>query len=247
LSAYQDGYRLDWSAGTSPNFPRLKDSDGDGLRNKADGGSDPDDAQWDTDGDRLSDYFETEIGSNPEDFDSDDDGLNDYDEVIHKTDINRADTDYDGLTDKEELDGWEFVYDFAADGSQLTTWVTSDPLSIDGDDDEFSDFQEKTYGFHPRVKSDPSILTLESDVSELDAPHLLLRLDETEGTTTFRDISGHDHNGVCETACPVAGHQGKYVNAPISMAVNLSLSIRPSPPWWGIQFHSGVGPNPRRG
>ena len=214
MSAYQDGYRLDWSAGTSPNFPRLKDSDGDGLRNKADGGSDPDDAQWDTDGDRLSDYFETEIGSNPEDFDSDDDGLNDYDEVIHKTDINRADTDYDGLTDKEELDGWEFVYDFAADGSQLTTWVTSDPLSIDGDDDEFSDFQEKTYGFHPRVKSDPSILTLESDVSELDAPHLLLRLDETEGTTTFRDISGHDHNGVCETACPVAGHQGKYVNAP---------------------------------
>jgi subtilisin-like proprotein convertase family protein/type II secretory pathway pseudopilin PulG len=215
LTTKNMGQSLAWSQGSSPGFPRLKDADGDGLRNKADGGADPDDTTWDSDGDRLSDYFEIEIGSNPQDWDTDNDQLGDYDEVINKTDINRADSDYDGLTDKEELDGWEFVYDFAADGSQISTWVTSNPLAIDSDDDSFSDFQEKTYGFHPRVKSDPSILTLESDVFEEQAPHLLLRLDETENATAFRDISGYDHNGNCENEfCPTAGHAGKYNNAP---------------------------------
>jgi len=118
------GYALAWSPDTTPAFPVLQDADGDGLRSKSVGGADPDDSKWDTDGDGLSDYFEAELGSNPEDFDTDDDLLGDYDEVIHKTDINLADTDYDGLTDKEEIDGWEFVYDFAEDGSQLATWVT---------------------------------------------------------------------------------------------------------------------------
>ncbi len=69
-----------------------------------------------------------QLGTNPQDVDSDDDGLSDYDEMIHRTDPVRADSDGDGLTDEEEVAGWEFVYDFAADGGQLRTWVTSDPL-----------------------------------------------------------------------------------------------------------------------
>ncbi len=215
LAARGGGYALAWSQDTNPAFPRLKDADGDGLRVKAAGGSDPDDSKWDTDGDLLSDYFETEIGSNPSLKDSDGDGLSDYDEVTHGTDVNRADTDYDGLTDKEEVDGWEFVYDFAADGSQLSTWVTSDPLTIDGDNDTLSDFQEKVYGLHPRVASDPNVLTLETEVTELKAPHLLLRLDETENVSAFSDQSGHHNNGECQTShCPASGHRGKYLNAP---------------------------------
>jgi uncharacterized repeat protein (TIGR01451 family) len=215
LTEKEGGHALAWSQDSSPAFPRLQDADGDGLRVKVAGGSDPDDLEWDTDGDGLSDYHETIIGSDPDDWDSDDDGLNDYDEVILETDPNRQDTDYDGLTDAEEVEGWSFVYDFDADGTPLSTWVTSDPLLIDGDDDSLSDFQEKTYGFHPRVVSDPSLLSFESEVSEPDAPRLLLRLDETDDATTFSDESGFLNNGTCtETHCPAAGHYGKYGNAP---------------------------------
>jgi len=215
LTVKEGGYALAWSQDTSPSFPRLKDADGDGLRNKTDGGADPNDLLWDSDLDQLSDFYEHESGSDPLDIDSDDDGLNDYEEALLGTDPNRSDSDYDGLTDKEEVDGWEFVYDFAEDGSQLATWVTSDPLSIDGDGDNFSDFQEKTYGFHPRVKSDPNILTLETQVNENFAPQLLLRLDETLGSTAFGDNSGYANNANCVGVhCPVAGHYGKYSNAP---------------------------------
>ncbi len=215
LTEKEGGYALAWSQDSSPAFPRLQDADGDGLRVEVAGGSDPDDLDWDTDGDGLSDYHETTIGSDPEDWDTDDDGLNDYDEVILETDPNRQDTDYDGLTDAEEVEGWSFVYDFDADGTPLSTWVSSDPLLIDGDDDSLSDFQEKTYGFHPGVVSDPSLLSFESEVSEPDAPRLLLRLDETDDATTFSDESGFLNNGTCaETHCPAAGHYGKYGNAP---------------------------------
>ncbi len=209
------GYALGWSQSSSPAFPRLADADGDGLRVKAAGGSDPDDSAWDSDLDGLSDFLEQDRGSDPLDVDSDDDGLTDYEEIILKTDPLRADTDYDGLTDLEEITGWEFVYDFAADGSQIATWVTSDPLTLDGDGDGFSDFQEKTYGFNPRAFSDPNILSLETQVSEPNAPHLLLRMDETANATAFGDDSGFLNNADCAGAtCPAAGHYGEYGNAP---------------------------------
>ena len=43
-----------------------------------------------------------------------------------------------------------------------------------------------------------------------------LRLVEMDNATTFRDDSGFAHNAACSTAgtCPLAGHQGKYGNAP---------------------------------
>jgi hypothetical protein len=98
-------YALAWSQDTDPSFPRLKDADGDGLRNGVDDGADPDDNDWDTDGDRLSDFFEVQQGSDPQDPDTDDDGLTDREEAILGTDPLRTDTDYDGLTDQEEVDG----------------------------------------------------------------------------------------------------------------------------------------------
>ena len=226
LAEKDGGYALGWSPDSDPSFPRLKDADGDGLRNGVDDGADPDDHDWDTDNDGLSDFFELQQGSDPKDKDTDNDGLPDREEVILGSDPLRTDTDYDGLTDKEEVDGWEFVYDFAEDGSQLRTWVTSDPLSIDADLDELTDFQEKTFGFHPGVPSDPHVLTLDSQVREENAPHLLLRLDETEHASAFRDDSGYANNGTCEgDGCPAAGHYGKYGNAPHFDGVNDTITV----------------------
>jgi len=88
-------------------------------------------------------------------------------------------------------------------------------LSIDKDNDTLSDFQEKTYGFHPGVKSDPTVLTLASNVNEKYAPYLLLRLNEYAGVSAFSDHSGFRNNGTCSgNACPASGHVGKYGNAP---------------------------------
>ncbi len=218
---------LNWSRGTYPTFHAQADHDGDGLRSRSYPyrGPDPNDRDWDSDDDQLSDFYEVQWGSNPQDYDSDNDGLSDRQEALLETDPYRADTDYDGLLDSEEVfhqnlttgawsGGWEFVYDFAEDGSQLRAWVTSDPLSIDGDNDGWTDFQEKTYGFHPRVASQKTILTFESHVREEDAPLLLLRLDETDGATTFRDASGYGNSAACEgDNCPAAGHHGRYGNA----------------------------------
>jgi hypothetical protein len=214
LAAKDGGYALAWSPDSDPAFPRLKDADGDGLRNTIDDGADPNDNDWDSDDDGLSDFFERKQNSDPNDPDTDNDGLLDCQEAILGTDPLRTDSDYDGLTDKEEVDGWEFVYDFAEDGSQLATWVTSDPLSMDGDLDMLTDFQEKTFGFNPRVWSDPHVLDFESLVREDDAPLLLLRLDETDGATVFRDDSGYGHNASCSgDTCPAAGHNGRFLNA----------------------------------
>ncbi|MFQ5343547.1 MAG: hypothetical protein ACE5F6_18565, partial [Anaerolineae bacterium] len=204
------GYSLGWGQTGDLTFPRMKDFDGDGLLNKKDGGNDPNDSKWDSDRDGLSDPFELQKGSDPTLADSDGDGLSDYDEVRLGTNPNRQDTDGDGLTDKQEVDGWEFVYALAPDRSQLKTWVTSDPLSIDGDGDTLTDFQEKVYGFNPRVKSDLDLLDYSSKVIEPDAPIMLLRFEETDGATTFSDVSGYTNNGACQgSACPAAGHLGR--------------------------------------
>ena len=171
-----EGYALAWGQDGDLTFPVLKDADGDGLLSKAHGGSDPNDSLWDTDNDGLSDLFEYQVGSNPIADDSDGDGLSDREEVRLGTDPRRVDTDSDGLLDSEEVfhqddngnwvGGWEFVYALTANGSPLTTWVWSDPLDPDGDGDMLTDFQEKTFGFNPGVKSDPTVLVFESELSK---------------------------------------------------------------------------------
>ena len=79
-------------------------------------------------------------------------------------------------------------------------------MSIDGDGDTLTDFQEKVYGFHPQVKSDLDLLDYSSKVREPDAPIMLLRFEETDGATTFSDVSGGVNNGACQGSnCPAAG------------------------------------------
>ncbi|MEJ5309992.1 MAG: LamG-like jellyroll fold domain-containing protein [Anaerolineae bacterium] len=169
--AKHGGYSLAWGQTGNVTFPRQKDLDGDGLRNAADGGSDPDDSQWDADGDGLSDLYESQHRSDPARSDTDGDGLDDAEETRLRTDPSRQDSDSDGLTDKEEVDGWEFVYAFDTNGNQLRTLVTSDPLERDTDGDGLSDFKEKAFGLNPRVVSDPNVLGLEAKVTEIGVPH----------------------------------------------------------------------------
>jgi type II secretory pathway pseudopilin PulG len=177
LTCDLDGCALAWD----DLFPRLRDADSDGLAF----GADPDDRFWDADFDGLGDLYERQIGSNPSSADSDGDGLGDYDEVRLGTSPARPDTDGDGLLDGEEalhrdafdqdhdgnytewVGGWEFVYGMNADGTTIRTWVTSDPLDVDADQDTYTDLQEKIYSFNPNVPSQGEILTLESTVKEI--------------------------------------------------------------------------------
>jgi len=80
------------------------DSDGDGLRNRAElkAGTNPDAA--DTDGDGLTDDVEAELGTDPLDADMDDDLLLDGQEVeLYGTDPMNPDTDGDGYEDYDEV------------------------------------------------------------------------------------------------------------------------------------------------
>ncbi|MFN8440562.1 MAG: LamG-like jellyroll fold domain-containing protein, partial [Caldilineaceae bacterium] len=151
-------YGMNWSDKGQLSFPTLADADGDGLRSKDFGGSDPNDLLWDTDGDGLNDLFESEHGTNATLKDSDSDGLDDAYELQLGTDPNRSDSDYDGLTDKAELDGWEFVYGFNG-ATPLKTWVHSDPLVADLDGDDLLDSQERRYGYNPNVASDLAVMS----------------------------------------------------------------------------------------
>jgi subtilisin-like proprotein convertase family protein len=237
LSAKGGSYSLAWGQVGDLTFARQKDADGDGLINKADGGNDPDDSKWDTDGDGISDYAELRMGYDPTSVDSDGDGLLDNQELFYGTNPNRADTDRDGLTDKQEIDGWLFVYDLNA-GGQLKSWVTSDPLEADEDSDNLTDVLERTYGFNPRVVSDPRVLTYESQVIEKAAPRLWLRFENPVNTLAFADSSGYNAPGACSDAdtCPTTGVVGVYGNAalfdgvndrivaPISIGANTDLS-----------------------
>lgn len=210
--AKDGGLSLAWGqAAGAPKFARQLDFDGDTLLNQADGGNDPNDALWDIDGDSLPDGYEVQHGTNPELADTDGDGLNDADELRLGTDPNRVDTDGDGLTDREEVLGWEYVYALTPSGTQLRTWVVSDPFTADEDFDTISDFKEKAFGFNPQVPSDPQVLDLQTGFNETAAPGLLLRLDETAGVTAFNDAAGRGHTALCDLAtCPLSGQNGRY-------------------------------------
>jgi hypothetical protein len=203
-------------------FPVMKDFDGDGLLGPASGGNDADDRFWDADRDGLSDLFETQRGTNPRLADSDEDGLNDRVELLIGSNARQPDSDGDGLLDGEEVfhvdsqgawsGGWSFVYDRVA-GAAQSTWVTSNPAAWNGDGDTFTDTQERLYGLHPGVRSDPTVLKLKSRFTEAQSPVTLLRFEERAGATLFADASGLANNAACSgDACPVAGHAGKFTN-----------------------------------
>jgi len=217
-TAKNGGYSPAWAqtaseaSGGTARFPVQPDFDGDGLLARVKGGADPDDGQWDTDGDGLNDAFEYEQGTDPTMYDTDGDGLNDTEELRAGTDPRRQDSDGDGLTDGEELEGWEIVYAFDENDEPLRTAVTSDPLSVDADDDTLTDFKERTYGFNPNCPSEPHILKMASAAREGDAPRLLLRFDDAAGSETFADASGYGKAATCaeEAGCP-ASADGRYV------------------------------------
>ncbi|MCA9981067.1 MAG: hypothetical protein KDD89_09540, partial [Anaerolineales bacterium] len=137
-------------------FDTQLDQDNDGLLNTAVGGADPDDTNVDTDGDNVSDYVEIANGTDPETADTDGDGLDDYAEsVVWLTDPTNDDTDGDNLTDKQEMiDGWLTSYD---NGTAVFR-VWSNPFLADSDGDNLDAFKEFTYGFHPGVPTDPSLI-----------------------------------------------------------------------------------------
>ncbi|MEZ4640772.1 MAG: LamG-like jellyroll fold domain-containing protein, partial [Caldilineaceae bacterium] len=221
-AAVGNGVSLAWGQDGEVIFPVMRDFDGDGLLSTAVGGNDVDDRFWDADGDGLSDLFETQAGTKPSAADSDQDGLSDRIEQLVGSDPLRADSDGDGLLDGEEVfhqddqgnwvGGWEFVYDIV-DGVPQSTWVTSDPLSGNGDRDTFTDYQERLYGLNPRVVSDPTILKLKTQFARTDAPGVLLRFEERNGATVFADSAGLGNNASCSgDACPQAGHEGRFTN-----------------------------------
>ncbi len=129
------------------------------------------------------------------------------------------------------------VYDLTPAG-QLKSWVTSDPLNADEDSDGLTDVLERTYGFNPRVVSNPNVLTYEAQVVEKAAPRLLLRFEQPVNSLAFADSSGYNAPGACvdATTCPTTGVIGQYGNAalfdgvddrivaPISIGANTDLS-----------------------
>jgi uncharacterized repeat protein (TIGR01451 family) len=192
-------FARDWGKlGGSIDFAPAPDFDGDGLRNAAAGGLDPDDTKYDTDGDGLPDSYELEYGtlgvgrgggsSSPTQKDTDGDGLCDALEMRLGTRPDLADTDGDGLTDGEEVyhpdcatgvwqGGWLFTYNIT---ETKTVRVTSDPRVADSDQDGMSDLVEKQlheanpalYPFHPQVfnNSPVGVLSALSDADRVVKP-----------------------------------------------------------------------------
>jgi len=161
------GYTFKWASGGALPFPVFMDADGDGLRSKVKGGNDPNDNSPDADGDGLSDFYEVQHNLNPGDRDSDGDGLNDYDEILRGTNPHQADSDNDGLMDGAEVEGWEYVYAFDAADDPIVTWVWSDPLAPNADNDKFPDILEQVYGFNPRVAGNDVILDVDNYIHEI--------------------------------------------------------------------------------
>lgn len=206
------GWKLSWAQSGDVKFPVLRDADGDGLLSKSyPGGNDPDDQNYDTDADGLNDSYEMANGTNPRMMDSDDDGLSDAMEILRMTSPTRKDTDGDGLTDYEEVMGWLYTYAFTAIGAPLETMVYPDPLIADTDMDGVTDYLEKVYGFNPRVSQDSDVLEYELAMLEQDSPMVMLRFDESSGSTVFADSSNYGFMASCTAAeCPVGGVDGRY-------------------------------------
>ena len=188
-----DGFYARTWGGTVAFAPPV-DADGDGLRNAAAGGLDPDDRKVDSDGDGLPDPYEFDYRQlgfansggliDPLNRDSDGDTLCDALEVQLGSNPSRADSDNDGLLDGQEVyhpecanpavwsGGWLFTYD-ADNGQSLR--IDSDPRAADVDLDGMSDAFElerhrqnpKLYPYNPNVFT-PSPIALLATVDDAD-------------------------------------------------------------------------------
>jgi hypothetical protein len=146
-------FYVDVMPGTLDDFVQWRgisrlDSDGDGIRNSEETGSNP--WLYDSDSDGLPDKFEIDNGLNPKAHDTDGDGLIDWYEVQFGTDPTNPDTDGDGMTDYLEIAGWMIQFEYA--GQTFTTRVYSDPTVPDTDSDGVNDYQEYFSGLNPRSR-----------------------------------------------------------------------------------------------
>jgi hypothetical protein len=167
------GFALAWD----PQFPVLKDADGDGLRSTgsmADTSTaqnlDPNDSNPDTDNDGLSDFYERNNaaqGFDPTRADTDGDGLNDREEALLDLNPANADIDGDGLNDYDEIRGWEIVYGYE-NNRPLRFKTGSNPRLADTDSDGILDRQERTYGFNPRAPNKLEVLRINTQINERD-------------------------------------------------------------------------------
>ncbi len=144
---------FDVMPGTVDDFASWKeikamDSDGDGINDTEETGSNP--MKWDSDGDGLGDSFELQIGSEPNKQDTDADGMNDMDEYLYGSDIHDEDTDGDGIFDSIEYAGW--VVTFTYEGVEFDWHINSDLKLNDTDGDELNDHFEYLTLQNPRSK-----------------------------------------------------------------------------------------------
>ena len=210
-TAKDGGYSPDWAqtpseaSGGTVRFPVQPDFDGDGLLAQVKGGADPDDGQWDTDGDGLNDAFEYQRGTDP------------Y-VVRHRR---RRPKRRRGAARRDRSPpagyrrrrahrrrgaaGLGHCLRLRRERRSAAHGVTSDPLSVDADDDTLTDFKERTYGFNPNCPSEPHILKMASAAREGDAPRLLLRFDDAAGAETFADASGYGKTATCAAIPPSEG------------------------------------------
>jgi uncharacterized repeat protein (TIGR01451 family) len=219
----EGNYRLAWDG----NFPTQVDADGDGLRSKATGGSDPDDGTADTDGDGLSDFWEMKNGFDPQDPDDDADGLQDYWEAFSGTNPYLSDSDHDGLSDNAEFfhsgnatpygadnsawsGGWLVTYGYNASNQALETRVSADPLDYDTDDDSVQDDREYLYGYNPNVPSVVNILTLNTEIaaryttSDTKAVNIVAPGDTIPYTATIaNELDNRAFSGLLQAELPV--------------------------------------------
>ncbi|MFQ5980108.1 MAG: hypothetical protein ACE5OZ_18395 [Candidatus Heimdallarchaeota archaeon] len=107
-----------------------------------------------SDTDALNDTMEFLLAGNPWVVDTDGDGLDDAVEAFTwQTALNQADTDHDSLTDYLEVMGWpgqvQYLLPTGEYSDLQSISYTSNPLSVDNDEDGLMDSQEKSLQGNP--------------------------------------------------------------------------------------------------
>lgn len=207
-------YTFAWNdTANSIKFPDFVDADNDGLTAATEVGLGSRDDLFDHDGDGISDNREKLLQTSLTNGDTDGDGLNDYQELQYGTDPNKTDTDGDGLRDGEEIvrvecpsvgvscqrvGGWDVTYFIENSGTPqanpLVTWVQSDPLNPDADNDGLIDLRERILGTSPFAKNSPDIVGFE-DVKIHDAlsAQMLLNFEDSAGSRLITTANGTDN------------------------------------------------------